>query len=420
MQACVYQKLDHREQRLHSRRGVISAWSVFALMLAGLCTSLVINQLWLSQMRAEAIRCAEAAALAAGSELLSDDLLKVHPADLENQWRLDRAKLSAIDMSRKYHASAGVPELDESDILFNGTDSVVASSTSTIPASVTVTYGGLRSDGGPKHSVRMFFPGLSGVQQAAIGMHATAKIENQPVAFQAGPGINIPMAPLAIPDDSTGRNSRSWTWLIEQGHGKDQYAWSNDSHTIQPGPDGLPEIQLTFQPNSVANQCGNIIPLNLCNQPNLDPSLLTDWMAGGIDADSLHGGVAAGGPTDRTAATSIVFPHRCTGVALTKTSLNPFADAIASALGRPVLFPITQSETESDDAEPEHDGSSNSTQALTLDRTVAARVMSVRMSKSGQVDIVLQPCVMTTATAIMDSTGTAPSNRYVYRMRLAY
>ncbi len=64
--------------------------------------------------------------------------------------------------------------------------------------------------------------------------------------------------------------------------------------------------------------------------------------------------------------------------------------------------------------------SSSSTTATQLLRPVAARIVRIRQVDSDQATITLQPCVLTTSTAVMNSVQPHTVNRYIYRVRLVH
>ena len=101
----------------------------------------------------------------------------------------------------------------------------------------------------------MFFSGLTSVHNARLGVSASAAIEHAPVGFQPGGNATIPVLPFAIVDQSQVDGSMlnaggMWSQQIESGKGSDDLSWNPEKHTVEFGPDGLPEITLTLSPNS--------------------------------------------------------------------------------------------------------------------------------------------------------------------------
>ena len=401
------------------RRGVFTAWSIYALLLSGLCTALVINHLWLSAVRQDALRCAEASALAAGAGLLSDDMLRPLQSSYEHQWRTERSKLAAVQMSRFYYQTCNVPILSTDDIRHSvSPNDARKPSTSNashrpndvaqfeVPDYVTVSYGGLTADGQARHQVRLFLPGLTGIHEAAIGMHATVRIDHSPVGFQPSRACNVPMAPFGIPDSSDGSDTKSWTWLIERGHGRDEYSWVEETQAVTGGPDGLPEIKLLLMADTPGLACGHLVPANL-NNTRLHPEQFDKWIAVGIAQDDIQS----------MPHHSVRFPFQCAAFKCEKKHLGQTADVIAGIIGRPTIFCLLDHKSTSKE---NRENIAASAASLTLTRPVAARVLNVRMQDKDNVEITLQPCVLTTSTAIMDPTDTRAISRYVYQVRLAY
>ena len=414
-------------KRLHRpscvRQGIISAWSIYGLLICGLCTAFVVNYLWLSAVRHDALRCAEAAVLAAGSELLSDDLLRLNQPTLEQQWRLDRSKLAAVQMSERYHQISHVPLLRMEDVSYQTAQAESVQTKSqqltqpaanwiAIPDRVMVSYGGLTANGDPRHQVSMFLPGLTGVRDASIGMHATASIQNCVIGFRPTISSRIPMVPLVIPDSPDGSDKSSWTWLIEQGHGRDDYSWVEDSQAVMPGPDGIPEIELKLQWGVDAPGLSCLIPVRLNSTTDGSVSLC-QCIETGIGIDDL----------DVQQGNSLQFPYQCRQLTLQQPDLPPIADSLARLIGRATVFCLIDgtATTEPESGNYKNEGQDNETGGIIkLQRPVAARVLYVGQRGKDTVQVILQPCVLISSTAVMGPQNSVARNRYVYQVSLAY
>ncbi len=406
-----------------SRHGIISAWSVYGLLICGLCTALVVNYLWLSAVRHDALRCAEAAALAAGSELLSDDLLRSTQTALEQEWRLDRSKLAAVQMSKRYHQISHVPLLRMDDVSYQSTQAEPVQTESqqlsqtvanriAVPDRVMVSYGGWTANGEPRHKAGMFLPGLTGVREASIGMHATASIQNCVIGFRPSMVSRIPMIPLAIPDSPDGSDKTSWTWLIEQGHGRDDYSWVEDSQSVTRGPDGIPEIELELQLSANVSGLSRLIPIQLNSATDGSVSLCR-CIETGIGINDL----------DAQQGNSLQFPYQSRQVTLQQQDLSPVADSLARLIGQAAVFCLIDGTAtmEPESGNYENQARDNETgDIIKLQRPVAARVVYVGQRSKDTVDVVLQPCVLISATAMMAPQNSVARNRYVYQVSLAY
>ena len=75
-----------------ARRGVITPLAAIVLLVVMTGIALIVNRLWLDAASLEVTTCVETAALAAGHELVSDELLKEKP---DFDLLMERAETSA-------------------------------------------------------------------------------------------------------------------------------------------------------------------------------------------------------------------------------------------------------------------------------------------------------------------------------------
>ena len=91
--------LRHSRQlvgRQPSRRGSTALMAVIALVVMMLCVALVLDRLWMEAVMVELTTGAEAAALAAGREYVSDDMLKTNQDTVETT---ERARRKAMEIA---------------------------------------------------------------------------------------------------------------------------------------------------------------------------------------------------------------------------------------------------------------------------------------------------------------------------------
>lgn len=423
-----------------NRRGVLTAWSISGLLISGACTALVINHLWISGVRHDSLRCAEAAALAAGHGLLSDEMLRTRQQPFEKAGRRERSITAAVEVSRLYHQTSPAPILSAANILHSdrATDSPISlgsnesgqSNPDSLPESILVSYGA----DDQRFRIPLFFSGTTGLRDAAIGVSAEASIEHHPIGFRAG-RASIPMMPLAIPDDPLRTGVPSWTEMIENSRGADRFSWNADQESVENGPDGLPEITLTFRSGQSDAAFGRLVPLRISGQSDR-PATLRQQIAGGItSADLTH-----------TSDSSIRFPCSFEMSQTTAPEISEIADCLGAATGRGTIFCLCEAvgavsdsdskvaeATDSGDAENdvgptngilrnstdvESSGTEQPADSVRLTRPIAARIVYVRMSGDDSFEVTLQPCVLVTSTAMMDATVSDAASRYVYSVRL--
>ncbi len=100
------------------RSGVITGWSIVGILAACLCTGLAINYLHITLVRNDALRCAEASALAAGHQLVSDETLRRNQHAFEYDGRISAGRERALTTAAEYQAHSFCPPLAAHQILF--------------------------------------------------------------------------------------------------------------------------------------------------------------------------------------------------------------------------------------------------------------------------------------------------------------
>ncbi len=406
------------------RAGLLTAWSVFALALAMICTAFVVNHVWISGIRQDALHCAESAALAAAHGLLSDDLLRSQQQPFEQEWRNQRGREAAIEMSHRYQRFTRVPPLIADDVRLTSVSSATAErqappETASRPDRVEVNW---RNSGYTSDSIPLFLPGLTGVAQAALGVSAAAALDNAPAAFRPSPVISVPVMPLAIPDDRGAAGAPTWSRLIERDQGSDLLTWNDDRRQVEPGADGLPEITLALAAGAVSGSPGTLVPLMFSGN-RADPQVFRTWMTEGLRAaDPTAGGI-----------TELQFPQDLSTADLAASDLPRLAEALLRLQGIARIYCLTEVpgqviEGPGDDGEAAEDAeesreqgedAATSVQGRTVRsiRPVAARIMQVRMTSADQLRVTLQPCIIVTSTAVPGRAETR-ANRYIYSIRL--
>jgi hypothetical protein len=373
--------------RSGSRRGTIIAWSIFGLMFAGVCTALVVNSLWISGVRADSHRCLEAAALAAGKSLLSDDLLRAKQYPIEQEWRRQRAQTVAIHLATQYRRLQHVPRLQRRDVEF-----LTTQRNQGLPAAVRVSYG----QSGPAPRFPLFLSGLTGVSTASVRDYCLVAMLNSPLALRPTRQVSIPMLPAYLVDAESG-SPTSWVTQIERFEGADRITWNAENNRVEQGADGLPELTLVVDWRPTDRTC-ELLPMLL----NRDCS--TEEMAArflnGVSRRDLE---AAG-------LVEIAFPARCAADDVISCDIYAM---LTSVIGKPRVLCIAET---SGEPTSEHNSGSDDPNSLQTLRPVAARVLQVKHDPQGATVVTLQPCVMSTVTAVMEPNG--QPNRYIYDVRL--
>jgi hypothetical protein len=404
-----------QSSRHRSRRGTMMLWSVWVflamlMIVAGLC-----NVMWLSCTRAEARRQAESAVIAGGHAFLSDDLLRPWQQPFENDGRAVRSRNAVVDYIRQSGdnslsrlITAGDVELVQPPAATQPGNTGLTQPGVNVPDQIRLIFGKDQSN----DQVRMFFSGLTGVQYARLGVTAAATIEHTPVGFLPGGSATIPVLPLAIPDqsqdDSPMLNAGGlWSQQIESGTGSDNLSWNPEQHSVENGPDGLPEITLTLSPNSAGNAPDSFVPLRFAATPPAgNVSQTVQWMQNGVTADDLK----------TLGLSQLAFPSTLSATTLSNTECTQIAAWLRGHTGQSFMVCLCSPATGAAKSQPQ--AADNELSTVQLIRPVAARIMASEVSAGGEVRIRLQPCVLITSTAVTSNSPQATLNRYLYSVRL--
>jgi hypothetical protein len=375
------------------RRGILTAWTCIALVTVGLCAAVAINRSLMSNAWAETRNCADAAALAGCRQLLTDDLLR-DTNDLEDSdWRASECRNRAVEISNLYRGNRSIPPLRSDDIevyqrQWNADREVYVPLTDSMYPNTVEVYLSNRNSAGP--SGRMMGGGISGIGRGIISCKATATIHDQISGFRSGPGIAIPLAPLAIPESSQQLLAGTWS-STDDLESPDEYWWDEDSSELLDQSDGIAELAVTIRAGSSTIIPGQLLPVEICQSDFSAP--VADRVLHGINhVDTSQAGL------DQLSFPRPDSPHR-----LSDTDLDELADAFRSLIGHKRVFPLADLDHQSD--------------GLTLTDVVAARILVVERGDD-EVRILLQPTVMSTPAAVVSHDLNAQPNRYIRRIAL--
>ena len=391
-------------------------WSIWVFLAMLMIVACFFNVIWLSCVRAEARRHAESAVIVGGHAFLSDDLLRPCQHHFEDEGRAVRCRAAAVDYIRQTGKPNVVPMITQDDVELTPPAAAIQPGKSgtvqpaaNVPSEIRVSFGKRQ----PSDQLRMFFSGLTGVRSARLGVTAAARIEHAPVGFQPGQNLTIPVLPLAIVDQS--HNGQAiinaggmWSEQIESGKGSDHLSWNSLRHSVENGPDGLPEITLTLKPNSCGIGPDGLVPLKFAAASATDSTSQTvHWMQYGVAADDLQS----------LGISTVSFPSTIPAAGLSKLACAEIAAYLQSHSGQAFIVCLCSPAIS---AAPSGNQLNKNTTLSTvnLNRPVAARVMAVGISRGGDVRIRLQPCVLITSTAMTSAAPQATLNRYIYSVRL--
>ncbi len=387
--------------RCSDRRGVLSTWMIWIMLAAGVIVGCLFNIIWLSSLRNHAQNCATSAAIAAGHSYLSDDMLRSYQQPFEYDGRVARCKQAAITISNQYRGHS-LPAITEQqvEVEWPATQGAVSDPAMLVPSRINVLYDGNSRE----FQVPLFFSGLTGLGSSRLGVRCGVTLEHAPAAFRPGRNHGIPMLPFAICDDilstQAGQSttmSGYWTANIESGKGQDNFSWNSETHQFESGPDGLPEVTVTVYSTTSIGSADAFIPMSFSTSQA--STSIPDWIKNGLTFDDLKS----------LGRDEVSFPGSMPTASITAQNLSACTQALQKKVGEACLVCLcSQSAT------------NGNLTSINLKRPVAARVVQVTNSLSGSAKVVLQPCILTTSTAITSRDPQVAANRYVYSVRPCY
>ena len=388
-----------------NRRGWLAPIVGLALVVVLGLAALVVDRLWLDMATEEAVSVAEAAAIAAVRELASDDDLR--DPEPEPEGRLTAAKLAAENVAAMNHVAGQAFNLqpDSGDLQFGvkltveDTGEIRFVETIHQPRSVRVVAQRTHARGNP---VALFIRGLTHQAAGEVRAEAEASIDNHVVGLQSVGGARVPMIPLAIlSHDPLGQRQDTWQMQIENRRGADQFRFDPVTREVQPGSDGIPEIILKPAAAGADLITANMAFFDVHGEAGrfpLEEQLELGWSA--QDLERRDGRfLMTQGPE--------VFSAR-------GTVNKQIAAALSSTIGecRAVMLYLNV---------PSADASAMP--RIQSAGLVAGRVMAVQLQDGMNYQVVFQPGVLATHSAVLPNDlgivdGTAQASKYVYQMKL--
>ncbi|QDU41342.1 hypothetical protein Mal4_57080 [Maioricimonas rarisocia] len=378
-----------------------------ALLVVGMALAMVLDRLWIDAAEAELRSATEAAALAAAGQLAGDARLR---ADGDYSQLIVSARQAAGQVAASNRA-AGDPVVVETasdrDIRFGH---IVASSetgestflqTDQLPTTASVRALRTRGRGNP---IARLFRELTGKPYGDARAYATASVDNRIIGLRPFDGGSIPAVPLGILETASDpRRTDTWQRQIDQREGPDDFAF-RDGEVVRES-DGIPEIILHTAQADQPLDAANTLLVDIGN--GLFHHQLARQIRSGLDTTDL---IDFGGEirTDQG-------PYHLECDAQFADALDP----LAGMIGRRRIAFLYVNPVASD---------SGSIGELMVSRLVAIRVLDIRSGDDGSFEIVVQPCVMTTRTALLANPG-APwdgssderneANPYIFKLQLS-
>lgn len=409
-------------QRFSSRRGSMALAAMLSLLVIIGGVAVALDRLWLDNAKTELEAAIEAAALQGGQFLASDDLLR-EDGGPDIKTRLELARQAAGRIARE-NTIAGEPVhlnlTPDGDIRFgrvvhrDRTGDDVFLETTDRPTSVVVRGLHSRERNNP---VATFLNSVTGNQGADVSALSEASIDNRVIGLQPLAGVPIPVLPIAILRESRDGRLESWKSQIEDGQGVDQYGYDEVTAEVTDGPDGIPEIRLRSPVCRGNPRHANVHLFDVNGSSTVD-ELLSHVRNGWGEHDvpkHLPAMVFEEGP----------FPFE------TVSGINgPVPGMLSTLIGEcRILFLY-------DEFQPNGRSGAGRIQVV---EAVAGRILSIEDAGNGSCELIVQPGVMTTRTAILlsesdqsgstsdqtrpagrrpNGTASETANRYIYKLQI--
>ncbi len=409
-----------RDSRSPNRRGTFAPAAIVALVVVVSGVALVLDKLWLDAAQLELNTAVEAAALSSGRALASDDLLRVRS---NSQLRLEQARFAATELAAKNRIGGEPVQLDPSPdgsirfgkLIFNPElQETVFIETAENPTSVVVMAERSYSQSNP---VALFWQGIAGITHGNVFARTEATVDNHVVALRALNGIPIPVLPLAILKQPLNEQQQyelrqqqryrrndeqpleDWETQIEQRSGRDLLALDPTSHRVMETADGLSEITLRTMGRDA--DPSNVNAYFFLLDPQTTQSEFYQHVQRGWGQSDFKSSITPELRLDRGALAFQTLD--VTG--------GDFERFLLPHVGEcRIVFLYEQCESGK----------------LKCSGVVAGRIMTVKNSDNGGVQMVFQPGVLTTRTAVLVNEGQttvaapAPANKYVFKLQLTF
>ncbi len=391
-------KLGHTVQfstHQEDRRGAMSLLFLMCFALALLALVMALDVAALYTIRGQMHSACESSVLAAALALTDDQQLIDDPhvrTHLIERARAEGRKYAVANnlITPAQHATSQIAAVD----LFFEESSLLQGTPSSQPIPDLVQGVGYRR-GSTGNGLHLVLPELFLFGPLDLSVRSMAQIDREIVGFRPQQSLNIPMVPMVVRSDPSGKDPLSWEALIS-GDIQDAYAFDGVEGRFHPNAgDGLPEITLTIQLNT--------IPL-VCTVPTETSSQIVD----GLDRPSLAslgGQILLAGPQARLKTmTSSEFTNQ-------REHLLQSLEQVGGS-GQARIWPLTIESTEL--------GS-----PVEITGFMTARIVAVEFGSPTRIRV--QPASLSSATAITrkelsskqrGELGPVQLNPYVAKVRL--
>jgi Flp pilus assembly protein TadG len=381
------------------RAAVLPLTAILMIVLLGM-VAFAVDTGYICWTKAELQNAADSAALAGASRLLLPQVPGSPAANTAAQNAVNGAT-SEAQLYTGYHSAGGVTlTLPGSDVVVgtvgSGSSTVTAwSSGDSFPTAVQVTT---RRSKGTNGAVPLFFGPALGVKHwtGSTTAIATCKAGASTVTGFTASGNSLPqMLPITI--DAT-----YWTTFVTTGRSADGNVYDAFTATmptsqtaapnnVSSGADGIPEFSNAYGSKTSP---GNFGLISIKNSKTTDDPTYSNWIVNGPSASDVNSFGSNGLQATLTSPATLYG-----GPGLKSNLVSDFA----SIVGLPRIVPLFSA----------YDGTGSNTQ-YTVVGFAGVTVVSATGSGSN-INIVLQPTIITTPTATVSPGGTATGSTFIYK-----
>jgi hypothetical protein len=383
------------------RRGTATLIVVLCLTSLMVVFAFVVNLALMANIQVQVRISADAAADAAASTLVSDDLLRGNPALLP-------ALLAKAQQQAQIFADANPPagltgalqlnptNQSKVDLLF-GTIDHAGDTTFRLVGNLTdLTSGALLSVNAVQANPRLtrqrgnaphlFLGPLLGQDRVEIAATATVMLDRDVIGFAPVNSQPLPLAPIALLQDFSGVDVRSWAYQVDDKKGEDAYTYDPTARQFLPGPDQLVEFKAVMALDASQLADANVAILFI-GQTTV--AGLTQQLGIGVTTTDLAN---CGAPFVLDRTNRLTVKAQMVGPAGASTDLTNLAALLSrfAATGEARIWPLYTGEV----------GSTASVCGF-----VAARLVYVETPSAGQpLHFRLQQTMLATPAAVTDFT----------------
>jgi Flp pilus assembly protein TadG len=364
------------------RSGNVLVLTLFLMVALMAMLAFAVDLGYLNIVRTELQRSADAAAIAATWRLIDTNAPTAATSHetLTSYAASNAANYAAANKSLKISPALGEGDLTIGYIANPAAENIVIDTASNqAPNAVRVR---VRRDNTQNGEVPLFFARVLGFDASTSHAEATAIVLKNIKGFQASTnGTNLELLPYALDEDT-------WDDMVSGG-GADAWRWNSSTEEVQPGSDGVREINLYPQGTGSPGNRGTV-DIGSCNNSTSDiarqivdgisPSDM-EHVGGKLEFDS-NGELELNGDTGISAGVK---------------------DELTSIIGDPRIIPIFRSVS----------GPGNNAQYVIV-KFVGIRILDVQLTgKMSSKRVIIQPCNILVHGAI-PSNSPVPTSQFVY------